>query len=46
VPATLREQAFFSQLSDEQQEHLLAARDADAAALRPLHDKWTNSKPW
>ena len=43
---TLREQAFFSSLTPEQRQTLLADRDADVARNRPLHEKWRLANPW
>jgi flavin reductase (DIM6/NTAB) family NADH-FMN oxidoreductase RutF len=42
----LREHHFFQSLTKEQLQHLAAARDADAAYLRPLHEKWRLTRPW
>jgi flavin reductase (DIM6/NTAB) family NADH-FMN oxidoreductase RutF len=42
----LREQHFFALLTKNQRQHLAAARDADAAYLRPLHEKWRSQNSW
>ena len=42
----LREHQFFRSLSQDQRQHLAAARDADAADLRPLDEKWRLTSPW
>jgi flavin reductase (DIM6/NTAB) family NADH-FMN oxidoreductase RutF len=42
----LNDRGFFSALTDQQKKHLEAARDADAAYLRPLHEKWRSQNPW
>jgi len=46
APTTLREQAFFQGLSDEQRQMLIAARDAEAELYRPLNENWRLAKPW
>ena len=40
--APLREQQFFRDLTAQQRDHLLAARQADAKILHPLHEQWRN----
>ena len=42
----LREHEFFQKLNDDQRKTLIAARDADAAANRPLNDIWRSKNPW
>jgi flavin reductase (DIM6/NTAB) family NADH-FMN oxidoreductase RutF len=44
--SALREHRFFQTISPEQRQHLAAARDADAAHLRPLHEQWRLTSPW
>jgi hypothetical protein len=43
---TLREQAFFRSLTEEQRQVLIADKAADAAKNSPLHESWRLSNPW
>jgi|SRR5262245_26654184 len=42
----LCEHEFFHSLTKDQLQHLAAARDADAAYLRPFHEKWRLASSW
>jgi flavin reductase (DIM6/NTAB) family NADH-FMN oxidoreductase RutF len=44
--STLREQAFFRSLNEEQRQILIADKAADAAKNRPLHESWRLRNPW
>jgi flavin reductase (DIM6/NTAB) family NADH-FMN oxidoreductase RutF len=44
--SALREHEFFRCLTDQQRQTLIADRETDAAANRPLHEKWRHSNPW
>jgi flavin reductase (DIM6/NTAB) family NADH-FMN oxidoreductase RutF len=43
---TLREQAFFRNLTQQQRQTLAADRDADVARNRPKHESWRLANPW
>jgi flavin reductase (DIM6/NTAB) family NADH-FMN oxidoreductase RutF len=45
-PICLCEHEFFRSLTPDQRQTLLAARNADAAKNRPLHEKWRQENPW
>src|SRR4051812_40692056 len=46
APVALRDEQFFGSLTSEQRQHLLTVRDADAARIRPMHEKWRSQNTW